>query len=104
MGMEVLVKAETPIPRRSSLAAWACFLQSAKLALIIALSVVIVRAYLIEPGLKAFMGFSDHDLDQLSPVFLALAVALSLWVSLRRWQRGSCAAPPVKSRGRDQLK
>ena len=87
------MKAETPIPRRSSLAAWACFLQSAKLALTIALSIVVARVVLIDPVLKAVMGFSGHDLDQLLPVFLALYVALYLWVSFRRSQRSACALP-----------
>jgi len=78
-----------------------CFVQAAIDGAVIGLSAAFVAGFIIRPALKAFLNFSDQDLDTLSPAFLGVTLAVCAWVSFRRWQRGTCTLPAVPEKRGD---
>lgn len=97
--MAVLVSSQQRSGLRGMYATLPCIVQSAIDGAVIGLSMGFAWGFIIRPALKTFFNFGELDLDRLWPAFFGLAIAVSLWVSFRRWQRGTCAPPVPQERG-----
>jgi len=79
-----------------------CIVQSAIDGAVLGLSMGFAWGFIIRPALKAFLNFGELDLDRLWPAYLGLMIAVSAWVSFRRWQRGTCTLPAVPEKRGDK--